>query len=111
MLGGERSLVTAVPGTTRDPVDTELELLGRRIRLVDTAGIRRKGVTQGGVEHYSVLRGLRALDRSDVVMLVIDAPEGVLLQDQHIAGYAVDAGKGVVLVVNKMGPAGGRGAG
>ena len=101
MLGGERSLVTAIPGTTRDPVDTELELMGRRIRLVDTAGIRRKGVTKGGIEHYSVLRGLRALERADVVMLVIDASEGVLLQDQHIAGYAVDAGKGVVIVVNK----------
>ena len=101
MLGGERSLVTAIPGTTRDPVDTELELMGRRIRLVDTAGIRRKGVTKGGIEHYSVLRGLRALERADVVMLVIDATEGVLLQDQHIAGYAVDAGKGVVIVVNK----------
>ncbi|GAC1327829.1 MAG: ribosome biogenesis GTPase Der [Candidatus Dormibacteria bacterium] len=101
MLGGERSLVTAIPGTTRDPVDTELELLGRRIRLVDTAGIRRKGVTKGGIEHYSVLRGLRALERSDVVLLVIDASEGVLTQDQHIAGYAVDGGKGVVIVVNK----------
>ena len=101
MLGSDRSLVTAIPGTTRDPVDTELELMGRRIRLIDTAGIRRKGVTKGGIEHYSVLRGLRALDRSDVVMLVIDATEGVLLQDQHIAGYAVDAGKGVVIVVNK----------
>jgi GTP-binding protein len=101
ILGGERSLVTAIPGTTRDPVDTELELMGRRIRLVDTAGIRRKGVTKGGIEHYSILRGLRALDRADVVMLVIEATQGVLAQDQHIAGYAVDAGKGVVIVVNK----------
>jgi GTP-binding protein len=101
ILGDERSMVAAMAGTTRDPVDTELVLHERRIRLVDTAGIRRKGVTKGGIEHYSVLRGLRALERSDVVLLVIDASEGVLAQDQHIAGYAVDAGKGVVLVVNK----------
>lgn len=101
ILGDERSMVAAIPGTTRDPVDTELELEGRKVRLVDTAGIRRKGVTKGGIEHYSVLRGLRALERSDVVLLVIDASEGVLLQDQHIAGYAADAGKGVVIVVNK----------
>jgi GTP-binding protein len=101
ILGDERSMVAAIPGTTRDPVDTEVELEGRKVRLVDTAGIRRKGVTKGGIEHYSVLRGLRALERSDVVLLVIDASEGVLLQDQHIAGYAAEAGKGVVIVVNK----------
>jgi GTP-binding protein len=101
MLGDERSLVAAIAGTTRDPVDTEMVLHERRIRLIDTAGIRRKGVTKGGVEHYSILRGLRALERADVVVLVIDASEGVLAQDQHIAGYAVDAGKGVVIVVNK----------
>ncbi|MDQ6747472.1 MAG: ribosome biogenesis GTPase Der, partial [Candidatus Dormibacteraeota bacterium] len=101
ILGDERSMVAAIAGTTRDPVDTEMVLHERRIRLIDTAGIRRKGVTKGGIEHYSVLRGLRALERSDVVLLVIDASEGVLAQDQHIAGYAVDAGKGVVLVVNK----------
>ncbi|HEY8739059.1 MAG TPA: ribosome biogenesis GTPase Der [Candidatus Dormibacteraeota bacterium] len=101
ILGDERSMVAAIAGTTRDPVDTEIELHERRIRIVDTAGIRRKGVTKGGIEHYSVLRGLRALERADVVLLVIDATEGVLAQDQHIAGYAVDAGKGVVLVVNK----------
>jgi GTP-binding protein len=101
MLGDERSLVASVPGTTRDPVDTEFEVDGRHVRLVDTAGIRRKGVTKGGVEHYSVLRGLRALERSDVAVLVVDASEGVLAQDQHIAGYAVDGGKGVVVVVNK----------
>ena len=93
--------MAAIAGTTRDPVDTEVDLEGRPVRLVDTAGIRRKGVTKGGIEHYSVLRGLRALERSDVVLLVLDATEGVLLQDQHIAGYAAEAGKGVVLVVNK----------
>ncbi|MGB2939322.1 MAG: ribosome biogenesis GTPase Der [Candidatus Dormiibacterota bacterium] len=101
ILGDERSLVATIPGTTRDPVDTELDFEGRRVRLVDTAGIRRKGVTKGGVEHYSVLRGLRALERSDVALIVVAATEGILAQDQHIAGYAVDGGKGVVLVVNK----------
>jgi GTP-binding protein len=101
ILGDERSLVATIPGTTRDPVDTELDVDGRRVRLVDTAGIRRKGVTKGGVEHYSVLRGLRALERSDVALIVVDATEGILAQDQHIAGYAVEGGKGVVLVVNK----------
>ncbi len=101
ILGDERSLVASIAGTTRDPVDTELELDGQKVRLVDTAGIRRKGVTKGGVEHYSILRGLRALERSDVALVVVDATEGILAQDQHIAGYAVEAGKGVVVVVNK----------
>src|SRR3984893_9657462 len=101
LLGDERSLVASMPGTTRDPVDTELVIGDQRVRLVDTAGIRRKGVTKGGIEHYSLLRGFRALDRSDIAVVVLDATEGVLLQDQHIAGYAVEAGKGVVIVVNK----------
>ncbi len=101
ILGDERSLVAAIPGTTRDPVDTEVGVDSNVIRLVDTAGIRRRGVTKGGVEHYSLLRGFRALERADVAIVVLDATEGVLAQDQHIAGYAVDGGKGVVLVVNK----------
>jgi GTP-binding protein len=101
ILGDERSLVAALPGTTRDPVDTELTVGDGRVRLVDTAGIRRKGITKGGIEHYSLLRGFRALERADVAVVVLDATEGVLLQDQHIAGYAVEAGKGVVIVVNK----------
>jgi len=101
LLGDERSLVASMPGTTRDPVDTELVIGDQRVRLVDTAGIRRKGVTKGGIEHYSLLRGFRALDRSDIAVVVLDATEGVLAQDQHITGYAVEAGKGVVLVANK----------
>jgi GTP-binding protein len=107
LLGEERSIVASIPGTTRDPVDTEVEVEGHRVRLVDTAGIRRKGVTKAGskpgasIEHYSLLRAFKALDRSDVALLVIDAGEGILAQDQHIAGYAIEAGKGVVLVVNK----------
>jgi GTP-binding protein len=101
ILGRERSLVTSAPGTTRDPVDTGVRVGDREVRLVDTAGIRRKGLTKGGIEHYSLLRAFRALERADVAVLVLDAVEGVLAQDQHIAGYAVDAGKGVLVVVNK----------
>ncbi|MHB8510417.1 MAG: ribosome biogenesis GTPase Der [Candidatus Dormibacteria bacterium] len=101
ILGRDRSLVAAIAGTTRDPVDTEITHEGRRVVLVDTAGIRRKGVTKGGIEHYTLLRAFRALERADVAILVVDASEGILTQDQHIAGYAVEAGKGLVLVANK----------
>ena len=100
LLGDERSLVTAVPGTTRDPVDTELEFEGKRVVPIDTAGIRRHGLTKG-VEQYSLLRGLRAMERSDVALLVLDAAEGVTAQDLHIAGYIVEAGRGLVVVLNK----------
>jgi GTP-binding protein len=100
LLGDERSLVTAVPGTTRDPVDTTLEFEGKRILLVDTAGIRRRGLTHG-VEQYSLLRGLKAMERCDAAMLVVDAREGIMAQDVHIAGYVVEAGRGLVVVLNK----------
>ena len=99
-LGDERSLVAPEPGTTRDPVDTEMQFEGKRVLLVDTAGIRRPGLTRG-VEQYSLLRGLRAMERSDVALLVLDARDGVTAQDLHIAGYATEAGRGIVLVVNK----------
>ncbi|HZB97926.1 MAG TPA: GTP-binding protein, partial [Candidatus Sulfotelmatobacter sp.] len=97
----ERALVSPVAGTTRDTVDTVVQLTGRRVRLVDTAGIRRRGVIGSNVEHYSVLRALRALERSDVGVLVLDAAQGVVAQDRHVAGYAADAGKGLVVVANK----------
>ncbi|HYS28139.1 MAG TPA: ribosome biogenesis GTPase Der [Candidatus Limnocylindria bacterium] len=107
LLGHERSLVDAVPGTTRDPVDTTFTFSGgdgqgngRSVMLVDTAGIRRPGLTRG-VEQYSLLRGLRAMERADVALVVMDAREGVTAQDRHIAGYVVQAGRGLVLVVNK----------
>jgi GTP-binding protein len=107
LLGHERSLVDALPGTTRDPVDTTFtfgggngQADGRSVMLVDTAGIRRPGLTKG-VEQYSLLRGLRAMERADVALVVIDAREGVTAQDRHIAGYVVQAGRGLVLVVNK----------
>jgi GTPase len=106
LLGHERSLVDAVPGTTRDPVDTTFafggngQAGGRSVTLVDTAGIRRPGLTKG-VEQYSLLRGLRAMERADVALVVMDAREGVTAQDRHIAGYVVQARRGLVLVVNK----------
>jgi GTP-binding protein len=100
VTGGERSLVTTVPGTTRDPVDTVAMFAGRRVLLIDTAGIRRHGLTRG-VEQYSLLRGLRAMERADVALVVIDAKEGITAQDTHIAGYVVEAGRGLVLVLNK----------
>ena len=100
LIGGERSLVTALPGTTRDPVDTIVGFQGKRMLLVDTAGIRRPGLTRG-VEQYSLLRGLRAMERADVGIVVIDAREGITAQDAHIVGYVVEAGRGLVLALNK----------
>ena len=101
ILGQERSIVHEVPGTTRDAIDTQMEWEGQPVVLIDTAGIRRKGRIQRGVEKYSVLRALRAIDRADVVLLLIDAVEGVTAQDAHIAGYILEAAKSVVVVVNK----------
>jgi GTPase len=101
LVGEERALVSPVAGTTRDVVDTVVSLDGRVIRLVDTAGIRRRGVVTENVERYSLLRSLRALQRSDVGLLVIDASEGASAQDRHIAGYAVEAGAGLVVAANK----------
>jgi GTPase len=101
LVGEERALVSPVPGTTRDAVDTRIEDPGGPVVLVDTAGIRRRGVVDTDVEHYSLLRALRAMERSDVAVVVVDASTGVVAQDRHVAGYAADAGKGAVVVVNK----------
>ncbi len=101
LLGQERSVVSTVPGTTRDSIDTELTYEEMQITLIDTAGIRRAGRIQSGVEHYSVLRTLRAIERCDVALLLIDAEEGVTAQDTHIAGMILEAKKGVALLVNK----------
>jgi GTP-binding protein len=90
-----------VPGTTRDSVDTQLVWAGQPLTLIDTAGIRRKGRVEAGIEHYSVIRSMRAIDRSDVVLLVIDATESFTAQDLHIAGYVEEQKKGMVVVVNK----------
>jgi len=101
LLGEERSIVDAEPGTTRDAVDTHLDFGGQSVLLVDTAGIRRRGRQGVGVEHYGVLRALRAVDRADVVILVLDTTEMVTAQDCHVAGYIQQAAKGAILVVNK----------
>ena len=102
LLGDERALVSPTPGTTRDPVDTELTFDGVPVVLIDTAGIRRKSSSRDRLERYSLLRGINAMERADTVLLVIDASAGVLAQDQHVAGYALEAGKGLVIVVNKI---------
>jgi GTPase len=102
LLGDERALVSPTPGTTRDPVDTELVFDGVPVVLIDTAGIRRKSSSRDRLERYSLLRGIHAMERADAVLLVVDASAGVLAQDQHVAGYALDAGKGLVIVVNKI---------
>ena len=101
LLGDERAIVDDVPGTTRDAIDTLFDFDGRSVLLIDTAGIRRRGRLGTGVEKYSVLRALRAIDRADVALLVLDATELVTAQDTHIAGYVQQAAKGIVLVVNK----------
>lgn len=101
LVGRERSVVSAVPGTTRDSIDTPMEVNGAKVLLIDTAGIRRRGKIERGIEKYSVLRAMRAVERSDVALLLIDASEGVTAQDQHIAGMIVEQLKGVAILVNK----------
>jgi GTP-binding protein len=101
LLGQERSIVSAIPGTTRDAIDTRLEWDGQEIALIDTAGIRRRGKVEPGIEKYSVLRALNAIQRADVVFLVVDALAGVTSQDTHVASFILEAQKSVVVVVNK----------
>jgi GTP-binding protein len=101
LVGDSRVLVSEVPGTTRDAVDVICEIEGSRFRFVDTAGIRRKGKTDKGPEVLSVVVARRHLERAQICLLLIDAEEGVTRQDAHVAGYAWEAGRGVVLVVNK----------
>jgi GTPase len=101
LIGEERSIVSSMPGTTRDSVDTVVDWAGNVVTLIDTAGIRRRGRVEPGVEKHSVLRSSRAIDRADVALVVLDADEGFTAQDQHIAGSVIEAGKGIVFVVNK----------
>lgn len=101
LVGEERAIVSPIAGTTRDAIDTPIEYQGIPIVLIDTAGIRRRGRIEPGVEKYSVLRTLRAIERCDVALLMIDATAGVTAQDAHIAGYILDANKSVVVLVNK----------
>ncbi len=101
ILGTQRSIVSEVPGTTRDSIDTDFEYEGHRIKLIDTAGIRRRGRIGPGIEKYSVLRSTRAIERCDIALLLIDASEGLAAQDTHIAGVIDEYTKGVIIVVNK----------
>ena len=101
LVGEERSIVSDVAGTTRDAIDSPVIIEGQKFLFIDTAGMRRKARIDDHIEKYSIIRSLRAVDRSDVVLMVIDAIDGVTEQDKKIAGYAHEAGKGIVLVVNK----------
>jgi GTP-binding protein len=101
LLGDERLLVTEISGTTRDAIDTILEKDGVRYQFVDTAGIRRKGKTDRGPEVLSVVMARRYLERADLCLVVVDADEGITNQDAHVAGYAWEAGRAVILVINK----------
>ncbi len=101
LVGGERMIVSELPGTTRDAVDVEWVADDRRYLLIDTAGLRRKGKVEARVEKYSIARSLKAIDRSDVALIMLDATEGVLEQDKRIAGYALRQGKACMLLVNK----------
>jgi len=101
LLGEERLVVSNIPGTTRDAVDTYFKQDGVTFVFVDTAGMRRRGKIDAALERYSVIRSLRTIDRADVVLMVIDAAEGVSEQDKKIAGYVHESGRASVLVVNK----------
>lgn len=101
LVGEERSIVSPIPGTTRDAVDTKIIFDGIQVTLIDTAGIRRRGRIEHGVEQYSVLRSFKAIERADVVLLMIDAVESISTQDAHIAGFILDQWKSTVVLVNK----------
>ena len=101
LLGEERVIVSPLPGTTRDAIDTHLSFEGVPLTLIDTAGIRRRGRIKPGVEKYSSMRALKAIQRADVSLLLIDGTEGVTAQDAHIAGMILDKMKSVLLLVNK----------
>ena len=101
LAGTERSLVSPVAGTTRDPVDTAVTLEGQRFRIVDTAGLRRRGRMDSALEYYSFVRTLAAVDRCDVALLLMDAQDPCTDQDKKIAAHVVEKGKGLVLILNK----------
>ncbi|NDJ54533.1 MAG: ribosome biogenesis GTPase Der [Chloroflexi bacterium] len=101
LIGQERVIVSPVAGTTRDAIDTQLTYYGEPITIIDTAGIRRRGRIEPGVEKYSVLRALKAIKRADVTLLVLDATQGITAQDAHIAGFILDEQRSVIVLVNK----------
>ena len=101
LVGAERAIVSPIPGTTRDAIDMKIQYEDIDITLIDTAGIRRRGKIEPGVEKYSVLRSFKAIERADVALLLIDATTGITSQDAHIAGFILDAWKSCVVLVNK----------
>ena len=101
LVGRERAIVSPIPGTTRDAVDTRIEVDGLPVTLIDTAGIRRRGKIEQGVEKFSVLRSFKAIERADVALLMVDAMDGITAQDAHIAGFILEAWKSSVVLVNK----------
>ncbi|MEX1248694.1 MAG: ribosome biogenesis GTPase Der [Anaerolineales bacterium] len=101
LIGEERAIVSEIPGTTRDAVDTVLEWESLRVRLIDTAGLKKRGQIQPGVDKYSSIRTMKAIERADVALLLIDALAGITAQDAHIAGYIQDARKSAIILVNK----------
>ena len=101
LLNSERCIVSSIPGTTRDAIDTYFEYQGKNIVFIDTAGTKRKGRTRNVLDKFSVIMALKALDRCDIAVLVLDAHDGVSEQDATIAGYAFDRGKGCIIVANK----------
>ena len=101
LLNEDRVIVSNEAGTTRDAIDTTLKYNGEEFVLIDTAGMRKKGKVFEAVEKYSLLRSLRAIDRSDICLLVLNAEEGIIEHDKHIASYALEQGKGLIIVVNK----------
>lgn len=101
LVGNERAIVSPVAGTTRDAVDTVIDVDGVAVTLIDTAGIRRRGKVERGVEQFSVLRSFKAIERADVVLLVVDAIAGLSSQDAHIAGFVVEAARSCVILINK----------
>ena len=101
LLNEERVIVSSNAGTTRDAIDTVMKYNGEEFVLIDTAGMRKKGKVFEAIEKYSLLRSLKAIDRSDICLLVISAEEGIIEHDKHIASYALEQGKGIIIVVNK----------
>jgi len=101
LLGDERAIVHESPGTTRDSLDAIISWDDKEVLLIDTAGIKRRGKVDAGIDYYSLLRALQAINRCDVALLVIDAADFITAQDMHIAGYVTEVGKGLILVVNK----------
>ena len=101
LLGEERAIVSAIPGTTRDATDTYLTWEDQPVLLIDTAGIRRRGRIEQGIEKYSVLRSIKSIARADVVMLLLDAQDLVTAQDAHVAGYILEESRSIIVVVNK----------